>query len=64
LIKIFIGDEEDRKFWRRFKAEVPAVDIVIDDGGHQTQQQVVTLEELLPHLRPGGVYICEDSWDF
>ena len=21
---------------------------------------MVTLEEMLPHLRPGGVYICED----
>jgi hypothetical protein len=23
-------------------------------------QQMVTLEEMLPHLRPGGVYLCED----
>jgi hypothetical protein len=58
--KIYIGDQEDRSFWRRFKGEVPAVDIVIDDGGHNADQQMVTLEELLPHIRPGGVYICED----
>ena len=31
-----------------------------DDGGHTPHQQIVTLEELLPHLRPGGVFICED----
>jgi hypothetical protein len=36
------------------------LDIVIDDGGHEYEQQVVSLEELLPHLRPGGVYLCED----
>lgn len=30
------------------------------DGGHTYEQQRVTLEELFPHLRPGGVYICED----
>ena len=33
---------------------------VIDDGGHRPVQQAVSLEELLLHLRPGGVYICED----
>jgi hypothetical protein len=59
-VKVFIGDQGDRNFWRRFKHEVQGVDIVIDDGGHLPEQQIVTFEELLPHLRPGGVYICED----
>ncbi len=58
--KIFIGDQADRAFWKRFRQEVPILDIVVDDGGHQPQQQAVTLEELLPHLRPGGVFLCED----
>jgi hypothetical protein len=57
---IHIGDQADRAFWRRFRESVPAVDVLIDDGGHQPEQQMVTLEEMLPHLRPGGVYICED----
>jgi hypothetical protein len=39
---------------------VPAIDIVVDDGGHEPEQQTVTLEETLPLLRPGGVYVCED----
>jgi hypothetical protein len=34
--------------------------MVVDDGGHQPEQQTVSLNELLPHLRPGGVYFCED----
>jgi hypothetical protein len=59
-IKVFIGDQADRSFWREFCTKVPKLDIVIDDGGHQYEQQVVSLEELLPHLRPGGVYLCED----
>jgi hypothetical protein len=59
-VKVFIGDQADRSFWREFCTKVPKLDIVIDDGGHQYQQQVVSLEELLPHLRPGGVYLCED----
>jgi SAM-dependent methyltransferase len=60
MVKVFIGDQADRGFWRRFRAEVPRLDIVIDDGGHLYHQQRTTLEELLPHLRPGGVFVCED----
>jgi hypothetical protein len=59
-VKIFIGDQQDREFWRDFRQKVPKVDILIDDGGHQAEQQIVTLEEILPHLSPGGVYFCED----
>jgi SAM-dependent methyltransferase len=57
---VFIGDQADREFWRRFRAEVPTLDLVVDDGGHEPQQQATALEELLPHLRPGGVYVVED----
>lgn len=59
-VKIFIGDQGDRLFWREFRRKVPALDIVIDDGGHQPEQQIVSVEELLPFLRPSGVYFCED----
>ena len=59
--KIFIGDQADPGFWKRFREEVPAIDIVIDDGGHSPLQQIVTLEETLPHIRPGGIYFCEDA---
>ena len=38
------------------------IDIVIDDGAHRVIPQSVTLEELLPHLRPGGVFLCEDLY--
>jgi SAM-dependent methyltransferase len=59
-VKIFIGDQSDRAFWRAFRERVQTLDIVIDDGGHLAEQQIVSLEELLSFLRPGGVYICED----
>jgi hypothetical protein len=59
--KIFVGDQADREFWKFFKEQVPVIDILIDDGGHQSNQQIVTLEEMLPHLRSGGVYLCEDT---
>lgn len=59
-VEIFIGDQGDRSFWERFLESAPTIDIVIDDGGHLPLQQTVTLESLLPHIEPGGVYICED----
>ncbi|MFN0277455.1 MAG: class I SAM-dependent methyltransferase [Pyrinomonadaceae bacterium] len=57
---IFIGDQESRIFWQHFKKSVPRIDIFIDDGGHLAEQQIVTLEEILPFISPGGVYLCED----
>ena len=59
-VKIFIADQSDRDFWRRFRREVPIVDIVIDDGSHFFNHQIPPLEEMLSHLAPGGVYLCED----
>lgn len=59
-VKILIGDQGDRKFWRACKPSMPRLDVVIDDGSHRPADQIVTLEELLPQMSPGGVYICED----
>jgi hypothetical protein len=59
-IRVFIGDQADKIFWKQFVEEVPRIDIIVDDGGHQFHQQVATFEALLPHLQPGGVYLCED----
>ena len=59
--QIFIGDQADKNFWKDVLTKVPRIDIVIDDGGHQTEQQIATLEALLPNMQPGGVFICEDT---
>ena len=59
-IKILIGDQSDPAFWSEFIRNVPEIDVVIDDGGHEPRHQIPTLEALLPEIRPGGVYICED----
>jgi len=59
-VSVHIGDQADRNFWKAFREKVPHIDIVIDDGGHTPLQQQVTLEEMLPHVAPGGVFICED----
>lgn len=63
-VSIFIGDQADRAFWNTFRESVEGIDVLIDDGGHTPEQQQISLEEMLPHLRPGGVYLCEDVTGF
>ena len=40
--EIFIGNQADPDFWKRFKSQVPSIDILLDDGGHTYIQQIVT----------------------
>lgn len=58
--KIFIGSQEDRNFLTKVKSQIPKVDIIIDDGGHSMNQQIVSFEELYGHVKDGGIYLCED----
>jgi hypothetical protein len=58
--RIFIGDQANAPFLRGVAGERGPFDIVIDDGGHTPQQQIVSFYALLPKVKPGGVYIVED----
>ena len=60
--EIFIGSQSDPKFWQDFYDEVGKVDIVLDDGGHTYQQQIVTVESSLENIRPEGKIIVEDTY--
>lgn len=55
------GDQSDPKFWEEFFKTYPEVDIFIDDGGHHMNQQITTILQAFPHVKDGGVYICEDT---
>ena len=59
-ITIEIGSQEDKKFWAAFKEKYPRVDILLDDGGHTMNQQITTFREMFPHIKDGGLYMCED----
>jgi hypothetical protein len=59
-IKILIGDQSDRQFLESLKAQLPRIDVLIDDGSHTMKGQINTFEVLFPHISPTGVYICED----
>lgn len=57
--KIFIGSQEDPGFLLSC-AEAGPFDIIVDDGGHTANQQLVSFVTLWPYLKDGGVYIVED----
>ena len=59
-ISVEIGSQDDEKFWEAFKKKYPRVDILLDDGGHTMNQQIVTFREMFPHIKDGGLYMCED----
>ncbi len=58
--EIFIGDQSDPRFWTSFFETVGAVDILLDDGGHQNHQQIVTASAAIPHINDGGLVVVED----
>ncbi|HTA27910.1 MAG TPA: class I SAM-dependent methyltransferase [Bacteroidia bacterium] len=59
-IKIFTGSQSDRSFLKTMLTEIPPIDVLIDDGGHTMQQQIITFEEAFHHVKKDGIYICED----
>jgi len=60
-VTIYIGDQADRSFLGRLAGEVGPIDIVIEDGGHMMDQQIVTFEEIYFRMSELGTYITEDA---
>jgi predicted O-methyltransferase YrrM len=60
-VKIVMGDQSDSGFWSEFLKTQNKFDIVIDDGSHVMNHQITTLNSVFPHIKEGGVYICEDT---
>jgi len=59
-IQIFIGSQEDPIFLDEIKSKIPMLDILIEDGGHTVNQQIVTYEKMFSHLKEDSIYLCED----
>ncbi len=60
-VKIFIGSQEDSTFLTEVINQIPAPDIIIDDGGHTMRQQIVSFETLYSKVKDHGIYLCEDT---
>lgn len=52
------GNQADRKFLATIKDQF---DVIIEDGGHTSAQQIVSFLYHFEHnLKPGGLYVAED----
>ena len=45
----------------KVKAEIGGIDIVLDDGGHTYEQQIITTENLIDEMNDGGIIVVEDT---
>ena len=60
-VDIVIGDQSDRAFLRTLRDRYRRIDVLLDDGGHGMEQQIVTFEELFDAVADDGVYLVEDT---
>ena len=58
--EIYIGSQSDNNFWRNFYAKVGKIDILLDDGGHVNDQQIITLSESINNINDDGIIVTED----
>ncbi|WP_075995605.1 class I SAM-dependent methyltransferase [Salaquimonas pukyongi] len=59
-IKIVIGNASDEKMLIDIVEENGAPTVVVDDGSHRWDHQILAMKTLLPRMAKGGTYICED----
>ena len=59
--EIYIGDQGDPKFWQENFNGIGHFDAFLDDGGHQSFQQIVTLTEAMKFMKPTSVIAIEDT---
>ncbi len=60
-IQVFQGSQADRAVLERIAKNRRGFDLIIDDGSHINEHQIRSFAVLFPHLRPGGLYIIEDT---
>ncbi len=59
-VEIIIGNQADPKFWKEFFDKNKDIDVIIDDGGHQYFQQVITFYSVLSEIKKKTLVIFED----
>ena len=59
--EIFIGSQSDSEFLKLIKSSLGPIDIILDDGGHTYDQQIITVETLINNIKDGGLLVVEDT---
>lgn len=59
--EIYIGDQGDPLFWQELLPKIGQFDALLDDGGHQSFQQIVTTTEALKHATTNCIVVVEDT---
>tara|TARA_B100000287_G_scaffold394252_1_gene408146 strand:- start:465 stop:1253 length:789 start_codon:yes stop_codon:yes gene_type:complete len=59
--EIYIGDQSDINFWKKFKKKVGLIDIILDDGGHRYIDQITSIECMLDNIKDNGIIVVEDT---
>lgn len=59
-VSLYGGSQSDTALLDRICDEFGPLDVAICDSGHFATQQIIAFEHLLPKLKPGGLYFCED----
>lgn len=60
-LEIFIGDQSSEVFWKNFFSEVGNIDILLDDGGHTNENQIVTVNSVINNVNDDGLIVIEDT---
>jgi 23S rRNA U2552 (ribose-2'-O)-methylase RlmE/FtsJ len=58
--EVRVGSQTDETFLRAVVEEMGGVDVVIDDGSHQSKDVIASLRILFPLLSDSGTYVIED----
>lgn len=60
-IKVEIGSQADEIFLNEIGEKYGMFDMILDDGSHKNNHVIFSFEKLFKYVKPGGLYIVEDS---
>ena len=59
-INVRVGNQADPIFLKSVIEEFGPFDIIIDDGSHISDDQIITFNTLYDHVKEDGIYVVED----